>query len=67
MTNYRFCGNGAGVPGLPFEVSDDEAAEQGVSELLKAAIANGNYVEVKAAPKAVKPAAAKVSAKDEQP
>lgn len=36
---------GAGVPGLPHVITDEEAAALGVSELLKAAIHNGSYVE----------------------
>jgi hypothetical protein len=43
MTKYRFAGEGAGVPGLPHEITEEEAAEAGLSELLQAAIANGNY------------------------
>lgn len=43
MTHYRFAGKGPGIPGLPHEISVEEAAEQGLSELLQAAIENGNY------------------------
>lgn len=43
---YRYAGNGAGVAGLPHEITDDEAQDLGVVELLRAAIANGNYVLV---------------------
>lgn len=43
---YKYVGDGLGVPGLPHEISDEEAQEQGVSELLHAAIENGSYVEV---------------------
>jgi len=42
---YKFVGEGMGVPGLPHEISDEEAIEMGVVELLQAAIENGNYVE----------------------
>lgn len=45
--NYRYVGDGEGIPGLPHEISDDEAAELGVSEILKAALENGSYVEEK--------------------
>ena len=34
---------GAGVPGLPHEITEAQAVEQGVSEILMAAIANGSY------------------------
>lgn len=40
---YKFVGEGSGVPGLPHEITDDEALERGITDLLKAAIANGNY------------------------
>ncbi len=50
MKRYRYVGEGAGVPGLPWEVTEEEAKLVGASEILKAAIANGNYVEVKAEP-----------------
>lgn len=43
---YKFVGNGMGVPGLPHEITDDEAKELGVVEILKDAIANGNYVDI---------------------
>lgn len=45
MKNYKYVGNGMGVPGLPHEVSDDEAAELGVLHILNDAIKNGSYVE----------------------
>ncbi len=40
---YIFVGEGIGVPGLPHEITDDEAKDLGVSEILKAAVENGNY------------------------
>lgn len=46
MKEYKYVGNGMGVPGLPHEVSDDEAAELGVLNILREAIENGSYVEV---------------------
>ena len=42
--NYKYIGDGAGVPGLPHEISDEEAQAQGLSDLLMAAVANGSYV-----------------------
>lgn len=46
MAIYKFVGSGEGVPGLPHVISDEEAAALGVSEILKAAVENGNYVEI---------------------
>jgi len=44
MSTYVFdTTKGAGVPGLPHEITDEEAAELGVSDLLMAAIENGSY------------------------
>lgn len=40
---YRYVGDGMGVPGLPHEITEDEAVALDVVELLEAAIANGNY------------------------
>lgn len=37
----------AGIPGLPHTVSEQEAEQLGVAELLKAAIEAGRYKEVK--------------------
>ena len=42
---FRFVGDGAGVPGLPHVISEDQARSDGVLELLEAAIQAGNYVE----------------------
>lgn len=42
---YKYIGDGAGIPGLPHEISDEEAARDGLTELLKAAIENGKYIE----------------------
>ena len=42
---YKFVGEGMGVPGLPHEITEEEAKELGVSDLLMEAIANGNYIE----------------------
>ena len=40
---------GAGVPGLPHEVSEEQAKDLGLADVLKEAVANGSYKE-KAAP-----------------
>jgi len=40
---YRYVGDGLGIPGLPHEITDEEAREQGLAELLKAAVENGSY------------------------
>lgn len=40
---YRYVGDGLGIPGLPHEITDEEAVELGLSELLKAAVENGSY------------------------
>lgn len=40
---YKYVGDGAGVPGLPHEISDEEADTLGVTDLLKAALENGSY------------------------
>ena len=42
---YKFVGEGTGVPGLPHVITDAEADALGVSEILKEAVKNGNYVE----------------------
>ena len=44
---YKYVGDGAGVPGLPHVVTEDEAKMLGVEELLKQAVAVGVYQEVK--------------------
>lgn len=44
---YRFCGNGPGVAGLPFEIDEQDAMERGVVSLLEAAIRAGNYKLIK--------------------
>ena len=52
---YKFIGKGMGVPGLPHEISDEEAKRLGVGELLKAAIENGSYVSCPPAAEAASP------------
>jgi hypothetical protein len=51
---YKFVGDGAGVPGLPHEITDEQASELGVTDLLQEAVRNGNYaaqgVSVETAP-----------------
>jgi len=44
-TIYKFVGEGAGVPGLPHTINVTQALELGVMDILKGAIANGNYIE----------------------
>lgn len=52
MSTYVFDETkGAGVPGLPHVITDEEAAALGVSDLLMAAIENGSYTATPA-PKA---------------
>lgn len=48
MKKYIFVGQGEGVPGLPHEVTDEQAKALGVEEILTDALANGNYKELKA-------------------
>ncbi len=40
---YKFVGEGLGIPGLPHEITEEEAQALGLTELLQAAVANGNY------------------------
>jgi hypothetical protein len=44
---YRYVGDGAGVPGLPHLISDEEAKALGVTQVLADAIKNGSYREIK--------------------
>ncbi len=44
---YVFVGSGVGVPGLPHVITESEAKQRGVLDILKDAIANGNYEEKK--------------------
>lgn len=57
MKKYEYVGKGAGkgggVAGLPNVVTKAEAEKMGSDDILKAAIDNGNYKEVKK--KATKP------------
>lgn len=57
MTTYQYVGDGMGLPGLPNVVTDDEAKEAGVLDLLENAVQVGVYVEVK--PSKVEPKGSK--------
>lgn len=41
---YKYIGDGAGIPGLPHEITDEEAAARGLTVLLKDAVEAGKYV-----------------------
>ena len=43
---YRFAGDGLGVPGLPHEISMQDAIDLGAKELLEELIRTGTYVAV---------------------
>lgn len=45
-TRYWYAGDGLGVPGLPHEISMQEAIDQGIDALLKGAIEIGSYIVV---------------------
>lgn len=51
---YKFVGEGMGIPGLPHEITDEEAERLGVTELLAAAIANGSYAPAEEKPAPVR-------------
>jgi len=63
MTKYKFNGTGPGVPGLPHEISDEQVAQFNPeqTELLKAALAAGTYIEIDA-PKPARVSKSKKSA-----
>lgn len=48
---YKYIGDGAGIPGLPHEITDEEAAARGLTELLKDAIEAGVYVPADLTPR----------------
>ena len=50
---YKYTGEGQGVPGLPAQVSDKEAKELGLANVLKECIKAGLYKEDKKKPKEV--------------
>lgn len=41
---YIYVGGGMGVPGLPHEITEEEAKANGTMDLLSEAIRNGSYV-----------------------
>jgi hypothetical protein len=43
---YKYAGDGAGLPGLPNEVTEAEAEAAGMLEVLQAAVSLGMYVEI---------------------
>jgi hypothetical protein len=43
---YRFCGKGAGVPGIPAETTAAAAKAGGYTEALKSAVVLGNFMAV---------------------
>ncbi len=47
MTKYKFIGEGMGIPGLPHEITDEQAKKDGVGALLEQAVMLGLYEEVK--------------------
>lgn len=47
MKRYKFVGDGLGVPGLPHEITEEQAHRLGVQDQLGEALKNGNYEEVK--------------------
>ncbi len=50
---YKYTGEGQGVPGLPNEVSKQEAKDLGLADVLKECIKAGIYKEDKKKPKEV--------------
>ena len=48
MDKYVYNDEGAGIAGLPHEITKEEAAALGVSSILDAAIKRGAYRKVKA-------------------
>lgn len=47
-TTYKFAGDGACVPGLPLEITEEQASQLGDAErtLLNNAVASGVYIEI---------------------
>lgn len=45
MKKYIYVGGGDGIPGLPHQITDQEAAAEGLTELLNSAIESGAYIE----------------------
>lgn len=48
LRKYRYCGDGLGIPGLPHDVTEEEARALGVLDVLQAALKNGSYREISA-------------------
>lgn len=48
---YCFCGNGQGIPGLPHEVTREQAEELGLLDHLSAAFQRGDYKPIPAVSK----------------
>ncbi len=46
MAKFKYVGNGQGVPGLPSELSDEEAKSLGVEQILKDAVKAGTFKKV---------------------
>ena len=60
--SFRFMGDGLGIPGLPHEITAEEAKALGVEDILAAAVARGAYQEIKEIKPERKPAAGRVDA-----
>ena len=50
MRTYQYIGDGAGIPGMPHVITDEDAERDGLTDLLNGAIANGSYVAVETDP-----------------
>ena len=46
MAKYKYTGGGAGIPGLPHEITDEQAKKLGVKDTLAVAVAAGSYKKV---------------------
>ena len=46
MAKYKYTGDGAGIPGLPHEITDEQAKKLGVKDTLAAAVVAGSYKKV---------------------
>lgn len=64
---YIYIGKGIGVPGLPHEISDEEARAQGLESLLVDALANGSYEPVPAVSTATAPRFSKSKSGNHEP
>jgi hypothetical protein len=52
---YQYVGTDQGVPGLPHEISDEQAEALGVADLLAEAVKNGSYATTLAPSPALPP------------